>query len=102
MPQWTVWTTELCVSRACVRACVHVRVRVPPWCYLSFQYQVFPLPVLEHLEGLQGADDVHRVHGRLLADLCGAHRLTSVSASGRREDTPDQTGSGFTAPRRSA
>ena len=73
MPQWTVWTTELCVSRACVRACVHVRVRVPPWCYLSFQYQVFPLPVLEHLEGLQGTDDIHWVHSCFLADLCKAH-----------------------------
>lgn len=38
--------------------------------YLSFQHQVFSLPVLEHLEGLQSADNVHWVHRRLLADLC--------------------------------
>lgn len=37
--------------------------------YLSLQDQVLPFPVLEHLEGLQGADDVHWVNGCLLADL---------------------------------
>ena len=69
MPQWTVRKTDL----VCVSVCVCVW-----WCYLSLQYKVLPLPVLQHLEGLQGADDVHRVHRRLLADLCGAQRLTSV------------------------
>ncbi|PWA30311.1 hypothetical protein CCH79_00015675 [Gambusia affinis] len=31
---------------------------------------VFPLPLFEHLKGLQCADNVHWIHCRLLADLC--------------------------------
>ena len=32
-------------------------------------YQVFPLPVLEHAQGLQGADNVVSVYRRLLAQV---------------------------------
>ena len=37
--------------------------------YLSLQDEVLSLPVLKHLQGLQGADNVHWVHRGLLADL---------------------------------
>lgn len=47
--------------------------------YLSLQHQVLPLPVLEHLQGLQGADNVHRVDGRLLADLCASLEFVSFN-----------------------
>ena len=40
-----------------------------PFSYLSLQHQVLALPVLEHLQGLQRAHDVHRVYRRLLADF---------------------------------
>ena len=37
--------------------------------YLSFQHEMFSLPVLEHAEGLQRADDIIRIHGRLLTQV---------------------------------
>lgn len=47
--------------------------------YLSLQHQVLPLPILEHLKGLQGADNVHGVDGRLLADLCASLEFVSFN-----------------------
>ena len=36
---------------------------------LAFEHQMLALPVLEHAEGLQGADNVVRVDGCLLANI---------------------------------
>lgn len=40
--------------------------------YLSLQHQVLSFPVLEHLERLQGAHNVHWIDSSLLTDLCAS------------------------------
>lgn len=53
--------------------------------HLSFEDQVFALPVLEHLQGLQGAHDVHGVHCGLLADLCKAEPGSEPTPEPRKQ-----------------
>lgn len=48
-----------------------------PASYLSLQHQVLPLPILQHLQRLQGTHNVHWIDSSFLTDLCAPNKINN-------------------------
>lgn len=50
-----------------------------PASHLSLQHQVLPLPILQHLQRLQGTHNVHWIDSSFLTDLCAPSKINNTT-----------------------